>query len=151
MLHDAQLIVQVVIAGGSAEHCAQYSTPASNLSYLVDVSPGANHTPVMETMNFPRVVSAVACPFSYHSMCRCLMYICTYTYTDCILIQHVLSNHLQSSQSCPRYTLMWHVHTMLSILGCISQLCGVQSTLLTRMLNPAYVIVCADGGSGEFA
>ncbi len=63
MLHDAQLIVQVVIAGGSAEHCAQYSTPASN------VSPGANHTPVMETMNFPRVVSAVACPFSYDSMC----------------------------------------------------------------------------------
>ncbi len=79
------------------------------------------------------------------------MYMCTYTYTDCILIQHVLSNHLLSGQSCPRYTLMWHVHTMLSNLGCISQLCVVQSTLLTRMLHPAYIIVCADGGSGEFA
>ncbi len=69
MLLDPQLIVQVLIAGGSAEHCAQYSTPASNLSYLVDVSPGASHTPVMETMNFPRVVSAVARPFTYDLVC----------------------------------------------------------------------------------
>ncbi len=71
MLHDPELImmVQVVIAGGSAEHCTQYDTPASNLSYLVDVSPGANHTPVMESMNFPRVVSAVACRFSSGSVC----------------------------------------------------------------------------------
>ena len=52
-------ILQVLIAGGSSEHCAQYSSPASNLSYLVDASPGANHIAVQETMHFPRVVRAV--------------------------------------------------------------------------------------------
>ena len=90
--------VQVVIAGGSAEHCAQYSTPASNLSYLVDVSPGANHTPVMETMNFPRVVSAVACLFSYAIMCCCSILIHRDRYT-----QHVLSNDQPPGPWCPRH------------------------------------------------
>ena len=55
------LRVQVLIAGGSAERCAQYDTPATNKSYLVDVSPGADHTAVQETMHFPRVVRAVDC------------------------------------------------------------------------------------------
>lgn len=47
---------QVVIAGGSAQYCAQYDTPASNQSFLVDVTPGANHAPIQEAMNFPRVM-----------------------------------------------------------------------------------------------
>ena len=49
-------VVQVLIAGGSSEWCAQYDTPASNISYLVDVTPGANHTPAMEEMTYRRVV-----------------------------------------------------------------------------------------------
>ena len=49
--------VQVLIAGGSSQWCAQYDTPASNESYLVDVTPGANHTPALEHMTYRRVVS----------------------------------------------------------------------------------------------
>ena len=54
--------LQVLIAGGSAQNCAQYDTPASNQSFLVDVTPGANHAPTQETMHFPRVVSASPMP-----------------------------------------------------------------------------------------
>ena len=50
-------VVQVLIAGGSSQWCAQYDTPASNESYLVDVTPGANHTPALENMTYRRVVS----------------------------------------------------------------------------------------------
>jgi len=49
--------LQVLFAGGAGEACSGSSTPASNTSYLIDVTPGADHSLVTEQIAFPRVVS----------------------------------------------------------------------------------------------
>lgn len=69
---QACFVVQVLIAGGSAQNCAQYDTPASNQSYLVDVTPGADHTPIQEAMTYPRVVS-VKCAYIPSPAGKCNM------------------------------------------------------------------------------
>ena len=48
--------MQVLLAGGAGEVCSGVNTPASNKSYLVNVTPGANHSIVEEDMAFPRLV-----------------------------------------------------------------------------------------------
>ena len=45
------------MAGGVGEYCSNPSTPAGETSFLVDVTPGANHTVQEEALAFPRVVS----------------------------------------------------------------------------------------------
>ena len=50
------LPAQVLLAGGSSEYCASAMSPAAAVSYLVDVTPGANHSIVQEDTAFPRVV-----------------------------------------------------------------------------------------------
>ncbi|KAL0022532.1 hypothetical protein WJX79_009245 [Trebouxia sp. C0005] len=47
---------QVLFVGGAGEACSGSSTPASNTSYLIDVTPGADHSLVTEHMAFPRVM-----------------------------------------------------------------------------------------------
>ena len=49
-------VVQVLIAGGNSEYCANAETPGGTKSWLFDVSPGANHSLIEETTAFPRVV-----------------------------------------------------------------------------------------------
>ncbi|KAL0048178.1 hypothetical protein WJX82_009358 [Trebouxia sp. C0006] len=46
----------VLLAGGSSEYCAASMSPAGTHSFLVDVTPGANHTVVMEDLAQPRVM-----------------------------------------------------------------------------------------------
>lgn len=48
--------VQVLMAGGSSEYCAAAMSPAGTQSFLVDVTPGANHSVVLEDLAQPRVV-----------------------------------------------------------------------------------------------
>ena len=50
---------QVLAAGGSSQYCATAMTPGSTTSFLVDVTPGANHTIVQEQAHIPRVVRLV--------------------------------------------------------------------------------------------
>ena len=45
------------MAGGSSEYCASAMTPAGTSSFLVDVTPGADHNITTEQLAFPRVVS----------------------------------------------------------------------------------------------
>ena len=40
------------------DYCAQAMSKASSTSYLVDVTPGANHSVVTEQMAEPRIVSS---------------------------------------------------------------------------------------------
>ena len=56
---DAQpvCILQVLVAGGSSEYCANSMTPAGSKSWLLDVTPGANHSLVVEELAYPRVVT----------------------------------------------------------------------------------------------
>ena len=49
-------VLQVLLAGGSSEYCANPDTPASQTSYLIDVSPGAEHTIEEEALAYPRIV-----------------------------------------------------------------------------------------------
>ncbi len=46
----------MLLAGGSSEYCANVQTPAGQSSYLIDVSPGADHTIEEESLAFPRLV-----------------------------------------------------------------------------------------------
>lgn len=48
--------VQILIAGGTSEYCSNIKSPANNQSYLIDVTPGANHDLVTEDLHFPRVM-----------------------------------------------------------------------------------------------
>ena len=48
--------VQVLLAGGSGEYCSNSMTPAGQTSFLIDVSPGADHTIQEEALAFPRIV-----------------------------------------------------------------------------------------------
>ncbi len=50
---------QVLAAGGSAQYCATAMTPGGTTSFLVDVTPGANHSIVQEQTAIPRVVSSL--------------------------------------------------------------------------------------------
>ena len=43
---------QVLLAGGSGEYCSNSMTPAGQTSFLIDVSPGADHTIQEETLAF---------------------------------------------------------------------------------------------------
>lgn len=54
--------MQVLFAGGAGEYCSGSMTPASTSSYLVNLTPGANHSITTETMAFPRVVSPTVTP-----------------------------------------------------------------------------------------
>ncbi len=45
------------MAGGSSEYCVAAMSPAGTESFLVDVTPGDNHSLVTEQLAFPRVVS----------------------------------------------------------------------------------------------
>lgn len=60
-VNDSRLIqlhqMQVLIAGGDEEYCANAQTPASSQSLSIDVTPGANHSIIEEDLAFPRVVS----------------------------------------------------------------------------------------------
>ena len=47
---------QVLMAGGVSEYCASAMTPAGDTSFLIDVTPGANHSIVEEMLDYPRVV-----------------------------------------------------------------------------------------------
>ncbi|KAL0048241.1 hypothetical protein WJX82_010870 [Trebouxia sp. C0006] len=47
---------QVLVAGGSSEYCANSMTPAGSTSWLLDVTPGANHSLVVEELTYPRVM-----------------------------------------------------------------------------------------------
>ena len=51
---------QVLMAGGSSEYCASAMTPAGTSSFLVDVTPGANHNITTEQLAYPRVVSLLS-------------------------------------------------------------------------------------------
>ncbi|KAK9825584.1 hypothetical protein WJX74_007675 [Apatococcus lobatus] len=54
---------QVLVCGGSSVDCAGPSSPASGISYLINVAEGANHTPVQEQMPSARVMGdCVALP-----------------------------------------------------------------------------------------
>ncbi|KAL3145060.1 hypothetical protein ABBQ32_003546 [Trebouxia sp. C0010 RCD-2024] len=62
---------QVIIIGGSSEFCATSMTPASQSSYLVDVTPGTNHSLVEEIMTFPRMMGdAVLLPDGTVFLCN---------------------------------------------------------------------------------
>ena len=50
------VMMQVLLAGGSSEYCANAHTPAGETSWLVDVTPGADHKLQKETLAFPRIV-----------------------------------------------------------------------------------------------
>lgn len=60
--------MQVLLAGAAGENCSASGTPASSKSYLVDVTPGADHDIVEEDMAFPRVVC-----WSFSSIIACLI------------------------------------------------------------------------------
>ncbi|KAA6418817.1 MAG: hypothetical protein FRX49_11174 [Trebouxia sp. A1-2] len=47
---------QVLVAGGSSEYCANSMTPAGSTSWLLDLTPGANHSLVEEELAYPRVM-----------------------------------------------------------------------------------------------
>ncbi len=48
--------MQVLIVGGSSKSCAGPDSPASSLSYIVNLAQGANHFPIPEQMPEARVV-----------------------------------------------------------------------------------------------
>ncbi|DBB11708.1 TPA: hypothetical protein ACH3X3_005878 [Trebouxia sp. C0006] len=48
--------VRILVAGGTSEYCANTKSPANNQSYLIDVSPGANHSIVTENLAYPRIM-----------------------------------------------------------------------------------------------
>ena len=63
-------VAQILTAGGSAEYCATATTPGGTTSYLVDVTPGANHSIIEEKASVPRVASFSSGPCIWH---HCLM------------------------------------------------------------------------------
>ena len=50
------LFLQALVAGGSDEYCANAMSAGGSKSWLFDVSPGADHSLLEETLSFPRVV-----------------------------------------------------------------------------------------------
>lgn len=50
------VVLQVLIAGGGGLPCPNAMTPASKTSYLINVSPGADHSIRKESMKYRRVV-----------------------------------------------------------------------------------------------
>ena len=50
-------MLQAFLAGGAGEFCSNQQTTASSSSYLIDVTPGADHSLRMEQLAFPRIVS----------------------------------------------------------------------------------------------
>ena len=59
-------ILQVLVAGGSSEYCANSMTPAGSTSWLLDVTPGANHSLVVEELTYPRVVTITLTTLLHH-------------------------------------------------------------------------------------
>ena len=70
-------MLQVIFARGAGEFCSNDQTPASNNSYLIDVTPGANHSIVTENLAFPRVVRNTVT--SLYNDCICFHENCPYT------------------------------------------------------------------------
>lgn len=56
-LEPPHYAAKVLIAGGTSELCSNAETPASETSYLIDVTPGANHSVIEEHTHFRRVMS----------------------------------------------------------------------------------------------
>lgn len=54
-------VLQVLIAGGGGVPCPNAMTPASRTSYLIDVTPGADHSIRKEIMACRRVVRLLSC------------------------------------------------------------------------------------------
>lgn len=55
------------MAGGVSEYCASAMTPAGDTSFLIDVTPGANHSIVEEMLDYPRVVRS--CSGNLRAVC----------------------------------------------------------------------------------
>nr|QOL01228.1 putative extracellular protein TR9_036 [Trebouxia lynnae] len=55
-LEGPDYTTRVLFAGGAGEFCSGSNTSASQSSYLVNLTPGASHDLVTETMAFPRVM-----------------------------------------------------------------------------------------------
>ena len=56
MVSSRSAYLQVMIAGGSSEYCANTMTAGAAQSISFDATPGADHSLVIEKINFPRVV-----------------------------------------------------------------------------------------------
>ena len=56
--------MQVLLAGGSSEYCANAYTPAGQTSWLVNLTPEADHKLKEEKLAYPRIVRTQHSPCS---------------------------------------------------------------------------------------
>ena len=126
----AALCVQVLFVGGAGEACSGSSTPASNTSYLIDVTPGADHSLVTEHMAFPRVVSTRSCSHPLISMSP----------------PHTCSMHIWCGMKACSWVMKGHAHFKIAVNNPREQkiktylfpcVFAIEATVIADIIDPA--------------